>query len=145
MRPVEPSRVLSRGGLMLDILRKIVQEVDSAPTLLIALDVIVDNVQEALKTEVSSVYLLDERSNRYVLMATRGLNPDAVGVVSLGLSEGLVGLVGQREELINLEEASVHPKFRYLPETGEDRYNAFLGVPIMHRRKVLGVMVVQFL
>jgi phosphotransferase system enzyme I (PtsP) len=76
---------------MLDILRKIVQEVDSAPTLLIALDVIVDNVQEALKTEVSSVYLLDERSNRYVLMATRGLNPDAVGVVSLGLSEGLVG------------------------------------------------------
>ena len=128
---------------MLDILRKIVQEVDSAPTLLIALDVIVDNVQEALKTEVSSVYLLDERSNRYVLMATRGLNPDAVGVVSLGLSEGLVGLVGQREELINLEEASVHPKFRYLPETGEDRYNAFLGVPIMHRRKVLGVMVVQ--
>jgi len=128
---------------MLDILRKIVLEVDNATTLPAALDVIVDNVQEALKTEVCSVYLLDERSNRYVLMATRGLNPDAVGVVSLGLSEGLVGLVGQREELINLEEASAHPKFRYLPETGEDRYNAFLGVPILHRRKVLGVLVVQ--
>ncbi|HEX5360375.1 MAG TPA: phosphoenolpyruvate--protein phosphotransferase [Fluviicoccus sp.] len=128
---------------MLDILRKIVQEVDSASSLLTALDVIVENVQEALSTEVCSIYLLDERSNRYVLMATRGLNPDAVGVVSLGLSEGLVGLVGQREELINLEEASAHPKYRYLPETGEERYNSFLGVPIMHRRKVLGVLVVQ--
>ena len=126
---------------MLDILRKIVQEVDSAPTLLTALDVIVVNVQEALSTEVCSIYLLDERSNRYVLMAPRGLNPDAVGVVALGLSEGLGGLVGQREELINLEEASAHPKYRYLPETGEERYGSFLGVPIMYRRKVLFVLV----
>jgi phosphotransferase system enzyme I (PtsP) len=66
-----------------------------------------------------------------------------VGNVSLGFSEGLVGLVGQREELINLEDASSHPRFHYLPETGEDRYNSFLGVPIMNRRKVLGVLVVQ--
>lgn len=128
---------------MLDVLRKIVLEVDNATSLQTALDVIVSSVREALKTEVCSIYLLDERSNRYVLMASQGLNPDAVGVVSLGLSEGLVGVVGQREELINLEEASAHPKFRYLPETGEERYNAFLGVPIMNRRKVLGVMVVQ--
>lgn len=128
---------------MLDILRRIVQEVDAAGTLQLSLDVIVDSVRDALKTEVCSIYLLDERNNRYVLMATQGLNPDAVGVVSLGLSEGLVGLVGQREELINLEAASAHPRYHYLPETGEERYNSFLGVPIMHRRKVLGVMVVQ--
>ena len=76
-------------------------------------------------------------------MATQGLNAEAVGTVSLGLSEGLVGLVGQREELINLEDASSHPRYHYLPETGEERYNSFLGVPIMNRRKVLGVMVVQ--
>jgi phosphotransferase system, enzyme I, PtsP len=129
--------------LMLDILRKLVQDVDNAPNLLAALDVIVQSVRDALHTEVCSIYLLDERSNRYVLMATHGLNPDAVGNVSLGFSEGLVGLVGQREELINLEDASSHPRFHYLPETGEDRYNSFLGVPIMNRRKVLGVLVVQ--
>ena len=129
--------------LMLDILRKLVNDVDNAPNLLAALDVIVQSVRDALNTEVCSIYLLDERSNRYVLMATHGLNPDAVGNVSLGFSEGLVGLVGQREELINLEDASSHPRFHYLPETGEDRYNSFLGVPIMNRRKVLGVLVVQ--
>jgi phosphotransferase system enzyme I (PtsP) len=129
--------------LMLDILRKLVHDVDNAPNLLAALDVIVQSVRDALHTEVCSIYLLDERSNRYVLMATHGLNPEAIGNVSLGFSEGLVGLVGQREELINLEDASSHPRFHYLPETGEDRYNSFLGVPIMNRRKVLGVLVVQ--
>ena len=128
---------------MLDILRKLVHDIDAAPTLTVALDVIVQSVGDALKTEVCSIYLLDERSSRYVLMATQGLNAEAVGTVSLGLSEGLVGLVGQREELINLEDASSHPRYHYLPETGEERYNSFLGVPIMNRRKVLGVMVVQ--
>ncbi|MDO8417326.1 MAG: phosphoenolpyruvate--protein phosphotransferase [Agitococcus sp.] len=128
---------------MLDILRKLVHDIDAAPTLIAALDVIVQSVKDALKTEVCSIYLLDERSSRYVLMATQGLNAEAVGTVSLGLSEGLVGLVGQREELINLEDASSHPRYHYLPETGEEKYNSFLGVPIMNRRKVLGVMVVQ--
>lgn len=129
--------------IMLDILRKLVQDVDNAPTLLAALDVIVQSVRDALHTEVCSIYLLDERNSRYLLMASHGLNPDAVGTASLGLSEGLVGLVGQREELINLEDAASHPRFHYLPETGEDRYSSFLGVPIMNRRKVLGVLVVQ--
>jgi phosphotransferase system enzyme I (PtsP) len=73
--------------LMLDILRKLVQDVDNAPNLLAALDVIVQSVRDALNTEVCSIYLLDERSNRYVLMATQGLNPDAVGNVSLGFQK----------------------------------------------------------
>lgn len=128
---------------MLDTLRKIVQEVDSAPHLQAALDVLVARVRESMGTEVCSVYLLDDKINRYVLTATEGLNEDAIGNVSLGLSEGLVGLCGQREEPINLDDAAAHPRYRYLPETGEERYNSFLGVPIMHRRKVLGVLVVQ--
>lgn len=128
---------------MLEVLRKIVQEVDSAPHLQAALDVLVASVREAMGTEVCSVYLLDDKLNRYVLMASEGLNEDAIGVVSLGLSEGLVGLCGQREEPINLDDAAAHPRYRYLPETGEERYNSFLGVPIMHRRKILGVLVVQ--
>jgi phosphotransferase system enzyme I (PtsP) len=135
--------VVDAGMPMLDTLRKIVQEVDSAPQLQQALDVLVTRVREAMGTEVCSIYLLDDKINRYVLMATEGLNVDAIGNVSLGLSEGLVGLCGQREEPINLDDAAAHPRYRYLPETGEERYNAFMGVPIMHRRKVLGVLVVQ--
>ncbi len=130
-------------AMQLEGLRKIVQEVDAAPSLHEALEVMVRLVAAAMEAEVCSVYLLDEREQRFILMASKGLNATAVGEVSLAKSEGLVGLVGQREEIINLDDASSHPRFRYLPETGEERYNAFLGVPIMYRRKVMGVMVVQ--
>lgn len=128
---------------MLDTLRRIVQEVDSAPNLSAALDTLVTLVRDAMGVQVCSLYLLDESNNRYLLMATEGLNKAAVGQASLGITEGLVGQVGLREEPINLDDAAQHPKFHYLPETGEERYNSFLGVPIMHRRKRLGVLVVQ--
>ncbi len=128
---------------MLSVLRSIVQEVNSATDLREALEIIVHRVREAMNTEVCSIYLLDQEKNRYILMATRGLNPDAVGKISLGHSEGLVGLVGVREEPINLEHAQEHERYRYFPETGEERFESFLGVPIIHHKKVLGVIVVQ--
>jgi phosphotransferase system enzyme I (PtsP) len=86
---------------------------------------------------------LDERNKGYVLMASKGLKPEAVGHVSLNIGEGLVGLVGQREEIVNLDNAPKHDRFAYLPETGEELFNSFLGVPVMYRRKVMGVLVVQ--
>ncbi len=129
--------------MQLETLRRIVQEVDAALTLHDALEVMVNLVAEAMDADVCSVYLLDERNQRYVLMASKGLNANSVGEASLSTGEGLVGLVGQREEIINLDNAASHPRFRYLPNTGEERYNAFLGIPIMYRRKVMGVMVVQ--
>jgi len=125
------------------MLRSIIKEVNGASNLEEALNVIVRRVQEVLSTEVSSIYLLDEENKRYILMASQGLNPDSIGKVSLGYSEGLVGLVGVREEPINLEHAQEHERYRYLPETGEERYESFLGVPIIHHKKVLGVLVVQ--
>ncbi|PID43835.1 MAG: phosphoenolpyruvate--protein phosphotransferase [Proteobacteria bacterium] len=128
---------------MLSTLRNIVQKVNSARDLAEALNIIVTMVQGSMETEVCSVYLSDPDTNRYILMATQGLNKSAVGRVSLGHSEGLVGLVGVREEPINLEDAPSHPRYRYFPETGEERYQSFLGVPIIHHRKVLGVIVVQ--
>ncbi len=131
------------SAMQLETLRRIVQEVDAAASLHEALEVMVEQVAEAMGSEVCSVYLLDERNQRYVLMASKGLNIESVGVVSLATGEGLVGLVGQREEIVNLEDAASHPRFYYLPETGEDLYKSFLGVPIMYRRKVMGVMVVQ--
>jgi phosphotransferase system enzyme I (PtsP) len=128
---------------MLSILRSLIQEVNSARDLQEALDIIVSRVQKAMGTEVCSVYLLDPDTNRYVLMATEGLYRKAVGKVSLGYSEGLIGLVGSREEPINLENAPAHPRYRYFPATGEERFRSFLGVPIIHHRRLLGVLVVQ--
>lgn len=128
---------------MLSLLRRIVQEVNAAPGLDQALRVIVTRVRAAMGTEVCSIYLLDPDSNRYFLMATEGLNPDSIGKVTLGHSEGLVGLVGVREEPLNLDDAPEHPRYRYFPDTGEEKFRSFLGVPIIHHRKVLGVLVVQ--
>ncbi|MBP0050037.1 phosphoenolpyruvate--protein phosphotransferase [Marinobacterium sp. AK62] len=128
---------------MLSVLRKIVQEVSAAPDLESVLDLIVRRIQRTMKTQVCSIFLFDPVQQRYVLRATQGLNQDAVGKVSLSMTEGIVGQVGQRAEPINLEDAARHPAFHYLQATGEERYHAFLGVPIIHHRTVLGVLVVQ--
>jgi len=128
---------------MLGTLRKIVQEVNSAKDLKAALGIIVLRVREAMASQVCSVYLLDPESDRFVLMATEGLNKKAIGKVSMAPNEGLVGLVGSREEPLNLEHASEHPRYRYFAETGEERYASFLGAPIIHHRRVMGVLVIQ--
>ena len=128
---------------MLDQLRRIVQKVSAAKDLQSALNIIVNRVRESLSTQVCSVYLLDSDINCHVLMASEGLNEEAVGHVSLELGEGLVGLVAKHAEPINLQDAPLHPSYHYLKETGEEEFHAFLGVPIIHHRAVLGVLVVQ--
>jgi len=128
---------------MLDILRRIIQEVNAARDLEAALSIIVKRTLEAMGTQVCSVYLLDETNEQYLFMATQGLNQAAVGKVRLGLTEGLVGLVGDRAEPVNLDDAPSHPNYQYVEEIGEDPFHSFLGVPIIHHRRVLGVLVVQ--
>ncbi|GAB3376848.1 phosphoenolpyruvate--protein phosphotransferase [Azotobacter armeniacus] len=128
---------------MLNTLRKIVQEVNAAKDLKTALGIIVQRVKETMRSQVCSVYLLDPETNRFVLMATEGLNKRSIGKVSMASNEGLVGLVGTREEPLNLENAAAHPRYRYFAETGEERYASFLGAPIIHHRRVMGVLVIQ--
>lgn len=128
---------------MLDQLRAIVQEVNASSDLQSELDIIVTRVREVLNTQVCSVYLFDKDINCHVLMASEGLNKEAVGHVSLEVGEGLVGLVAKHAETLNLEDAQLHPSYHYLSETGEEEFHAFLGVPIIHLRSVLGVLVVQ--
>ena len=128
---------------MLDQLRVIVQRVNAAKNLQSALNIIVRRVREALNTQVCSVYLFDTDINSHVLMASEGLKAQAVGHVSLEIGEGLVGLVAKHAEPINLQDASPHPSYHYIEETGEEVFHAFLGVPIIHHRSVLGVLVVQ--
>ena len=128
---------------MLKVLRKIIEEVNCAPDLEQALTLIVRRVKQAMEVELCSVYLTDYDSQQHILMATEGLNPASVGRVRLGFGEGLVGLVGERNEPVNLDDAPQHERYRYCPGSGEEPYHAFLGVPIIHHRKLLGVLVVQ--
>ncbi len=128
---------------MLSSLRTIVQEVNSARSLPQVLTIIVKEVRAAMQAGVCSVYLFDETDQRYVLMATEGLREESIGKVRLAMREGLVGLVAAKEEPLNLEDADQHPNFAYFEETGEAPFHSFLGVPIIHHRKVLGVLVLQ--
>lgn len=128
---------------MLDSLRTIVQEVNSARNLPEVLSIIVKQVSGALQAEVCSIYLFDETDQRYVLMATEGLRQESIASVRLAMGEGLVGLVAAKEEPLNLHDADKHPNFAYFEEIGEELFHSFLGVPIIHHRKVLGVLVLQ--
>jgi phosphotransferase system, enzyme I, PtsP len=105
------------------------------------LNQVVNIIGEALTSEVCSIYLL--RDGVLELFATRGLNQDAVHVTKLGLGEGLVGTIAENVETLNLDEAAAHPAFRYMPETGEERFHSFAGVPVVRAGRAVGVVAVQ--
>ncbi len=128
---------------MLTRLREIVEKVASAPRLNEALNILVTDICLAMETEVCSVYLADHDRRCYYLMATRGLKKPRGRTVTLAFDEGIVGLVGRLAEPINLADAQKHPSFKYIPSVKEERFRAFLGVPIIQRRQLLGVLVVQ--
>lgn len=128
---------------MLETLRRIAQDVSAARGVDEALSVLVRHVHKVMKVDVCSVYLTDPASGRHVLTATQGLAPDAVNLVRLEPSQGLVGLVAEHAEAVNLDDAPSHPRFLFVPDSGEEPYHGFVGVPIVHQRRVLGVLVVQ--
>ncbi|WP_049609772.1 phosphoenolpyruvate--protein phosphotransferase [Yersinia mollaretii] len=128
---------------MLMRLREIVEKVAMATSLTDALELLVNETCLAMDTEVCSIYLADNDRRCYYLMATRGLKKPRGRIITLAFDEGIVGLVGRLAEPINLADAQSHPSFKYVPQVKEERYRAFLGVPIIYRRQLLGVLVVQ--
>jgi phosphotransferase system enzyme I (PtsP) len=106
------------------------------------LDKIVVMIAANMVAEVCSVYVLRVDAS-LELYATEGLSRDAVHMTVLGAGEGLVGLVANEAQALNLPNAQAHPAFSYKPETGEEIYNSFLGVPILRAGITLGVLVVQ--
>ncbi|MGD2137558.1 MAG: phosphoenolpyruvate--protein phosphotransferase [Gammaproteobacteria bacterium] len=128
---------------MLETLRRIIQEVNAAPGLNQALDIIVRRARESVAADVASVYLMDAERGQYVLKATEGLRKDAIDNVRFDMGEGIIGMVVEREEPVNLEDAPSHPRYRFVNDTGEKPYHGFLGVPIIQHGKVLGVLVVR--
>ncbi len=105
------------------------------------LDRVVEIIGETLDSEVCSIYLL--REGMLELFATRGLEQSAVHVTRLAVGEGLNGIIAEHVETLNLAEAAAHPDFAYRPETGEDKFHSFAGVPIVHRERAVGTLCVQ--
>ena len=107
------------------------------------LDSVVEIVGESLSSEVCSIYLL--REGMLELYATRGLNQSAVHVTRMAIGEGLTGMIAENVETLNLAEAKAHPDFQYRPETGEEKFHSFAGVPIVYRERAVGALCVQHL
>lgn len=128
---------------MLTRLREIVEKVAMAAGLPEALELLVKETCQAMHTDVCSIYLADKQRSCFYLMATKGLKKPRGRAVSLSFNEGVVGEVERLSELINLADIREHPSFKYLPQVKEDDLRAFLGVPIVYRRQLLGVLVVQ--
>lgn len=106
------------------------------------LDRIVRDIASNMVAEVCSLYVL-RADSVLELYATEGLNPTAVHLAQLRLGQGLVGTIAASARPLNLSNAQEHPAFAYLPETGEEIYNSFLGVPVLRAGRTLGVLVVQ--
>ena len=128
---------------MLDTLRHITQALSDATDLNEGLSAVVRGVKSRLAVDACSVYLADASAASFVLVATDGFDPRALGSVRIERGEGLVGLVVERQRPLSLSNAQNHPRFRHLAHFGDRGQHAFLGVPIIHYRKVLGALVVR--
>jgi phosphotransferase system enzyme I (PtsP) len=142
-REAQRGPVRSRHGLRL--LEHVSTLIGESENLQETLDSVVQVVAERMRTEACSVYLLDESGTTLTLWATTGLERSSVGRVRMKISEGLTGLVIETMQPVAVPDAPVHPRFKFFPETHEERYHSFLGVPVLERRAPLGVLVVQTL
>jgi starch phosphorylase len=100
-------------------------------------------IARRFQTDVCSVYLLEPDRANLVLAATLGLRRECIGTLRLTLHEGLAGLVAETVRPVAVDEVKNHPRFKYFGEAGEDRYHTFLGVPLIDRGILQGVLVVQ--
>ncbi len=100
-------------------------------------------IARRFRTDVCSAYLLEPDRANLVLAATLGLRRECVGTLRLGLHEGLAGLVAEQVDHVAVEKVSQHPRFKFFGESGEENYQSFLGVPLIDRGVLQGVLVVQ--
>jgi phosphotransferase system enzyme I (PtsP) len=130
-------------GLYLLLLKDTADAVARSATLEAALAATVEMVAKRLGYDVSSIYLRDDATGELVLKATHGLREESVGQVRMPLTEGLTGLVAETETPFFTSRADEHPRFKFFPETGEERFRSFGGVPLVQRGRCIGVLTVQ--
>jgi starch phosphorylase len=137
-----PTRESTDANLVLtleEITRLAEQEGKPADTLMN----VVALIAARFRTDVCSAYLLEPDRSNLVLAATLGLNPRSIGTLRMPLSEGLTGLVAEQLLPVAVADAREHPRYKYFKESGEDEYHSFLGVPLIERGVLQGVLVVQ--
>jgi len=122
------TEVTAGGGELADVLQRVVEV-----------------IARQTEMDVCSVYLLDPRAARLTLWATTGLDRSAIGKVTMAVGEGLTGMVIEKGEPVLVVDALTHPRYKYFPETGEERYHSFAGFPVLDRDDPIGVLVVQTL
>ncbi len=135
----------TRGRVVphLETLEDITTLISHSENLQEALRSIVTIIVQRMESEVCSIYLLDRLKTRLTLCATMGLDDDSVGKVSMSIDEGLTGLVIEKMQPVTVVDAQTHPRYKYFPETGEERFHSFLGIPLKEKRTSIGVLVVQ--
>lgn len=124
-------------------LRRIVDNVEATENRIEALSFLVKQVREALETEACSLFLFDPQHDEYLLAVSDGYNDKYLKNLRLAAGKGLVSLVAEQEKALNLADASTHERYHLVPNSGEEKYRAFLGVPIINNRQVLGVLIVE--
>jgi len=129
--------------MMLDILRDIIEKCSYSNELPEFLDIIVHEINTILKIEASAIFLLDKKSNNYILAAQNGFKLNIIKPIVIPKDSGLIGLIGNKKEVINLEKAISHPSYLFLKDLNEDTFNGFLGAPIIHQDTVLGVIIME--
>lgn len=139
--PIDPAMsALQAPILLLRKVRDVMMAAAGSPQ--DRLDTLVETIAESLQSEVCSIYLA-RPGDILELFASHGLNKDSVHVTRLRVGEGLVGEVAASGLDLNLVEPAQHPKYAYRPETGEEIYHSFIGVPMLHSHRTIGVLVVQ--
>jgi phosphotransferase system enzyme I (PtsP) len=128
---------------MLSQLRQILERVGDAKNLTIAMNTLVQQTKLVMEVDCCTIYITDENTRKLNLMATEGLLNQSNTQQYLNFGEGIVGLVHQKGEPLNLANIAEHPHYKYLPGSKEHSFNSFLGTPIIHKRQVLGVLVAQ--
>lgn len=107
------------------------------------LDNIVNIVAKRMRTDVCSIYLLEQDGETLVLKATKGLSKTSVNRISMKISEGLSGLVAESRGMVMTDNAHAHPRYKYFKETKEEKFLSFLGLPLLERKTTVGVIVIQ--
>ena len=140
MPPVNP---LSRPEFHLRVVKEIGEIINNSDGLALALQAVAEHLARALQFDVVSVYLWEERAGELVQSANYGLTFDQSRPIRLKPDEGLTGLVYSSRKPLVAVPASAHPSYKYFPDSGEWRFESYLGVPIILRRQCLGVLVAQ--
>lgn len=128
---------------MLAILEKIMKEIRNAHDFDEVVLILVQRVRESIEADACALFLYDRHLAQLVMLATKGHKVKSIDSIKLSLEQGLIGRIATQKELLNLTDSQAHPAYYHFPQLGEDQFHAFIGVPIIYQRQLLGVIIAQ--